>query len=110
MISFGFFLFCSLPFQIDISCRQTKQTVSSILTRTNYVTLKYVTDNWGTDANGFKLVITSIKDPSKYPILDMINGKSADIPTYTAATVLSMITQKSLNNGYNKKKTINEYE
>lgn len=37
-----------------------------MLTRTNFVTLKYVTDNWGTDANGFKLVITSVKDPSKY--------------------------------------------
>ncbi|KAL9908969.1 low-density lipoprotein receptor domain containing lost and found isoform 1-T6 [Glossina fuscipes fuscipes] len=49
--------------KIDISCRQTKQTVSSMLTRTNFVTLKYVTDNWGTDANGFKLVITSVKDP-----------------------------------------------
>ncbi|XP_058980106.1 uncharacterized protein LOC101895950 [Musca domestica] len=49
--------------KIDISCRQTKQTVSSILTRTNFVTLKYVTDNWGTDTNGFKLVITSVKDP-----------------------------------------------
>ncbi|XP_039966115.1 uncharacterized protein LOC120778394 [Bactrocera tryoni] len=48
---------------VDISCRNTKQTVSSILTRTNFVTLKYVTDNWGTDANGFKLVITSVKDP-----------------------------------------------
>uniref|UniRef100_A0A1A9VMY9 CUB domain-containing protein n=1 Tax=Glossina austeni TaxID=7395 RepID=A0A1A9VMY9_GLOAU len=34
-----------------------------MLTRTNFVTLKYVTDNWGTDANGFKLVITSVKDP-----------------------------------------------
>ncbi|XP_050336411.1 uncharacterized protein LOC126763176 [Bactrocera neohumeralis] len=49
--------------KVDISCRNTKQTVSSILTRTNFVTLKYVTDNWGTDANGFKLVITSVKDP-----------------------------------------------
>ncbi|XP_037934148.1 uncharacterized protein LOC119668646 [Teleopsis dalmanni] len=47
----------------DISCRNTKQTVSSILTRTNFVTLKYVTDNWGTDTTGFKLVITSVKDP-----------------------------------------------
>lgn len=49
--------------KVDISCRNTKQTVSSILTRTNFVTLKYVTDGWGTDANGFKLVITSVKDP-----------------------------------------------
>lgn len=36
--------------------------------RTNYVTLKYVTDAWGTDNNGFKLVITAVKDPSKYKI------------------------------------------
>lgn len=52
--------------QIDISCRNTKNTVNAILTRTNFVTLKYVTDGWGTDANGFKLVITSVKDPSKW--------------------------------------------
>lgn len=49
--------------KIDISCRNTKNTVNAILTRTNFVTLKYVTDGWGTDANGFKLVITSVKDP-----------------------------------------------
>ncbi|KAH8369657.1 hypothetical protein KR093_000570 [Drosophila rubida] len=49
--------------KIDISCRNTKSTVNAILTRTNFVTLKYVTDGWGTDANGFKLVITSVKDP-----------------------------------------------
>lgn len=36
--------------------------------RTNYVTLKYVTDAWGTDNNGFKLVITAVKDPSEYII------------------------------------------
>ncbi|KAH8315288.1 hypothetical protein KR074_003627 [Drosophila pseudoananassae] len=51
--------------KIDISCRNTKNTVNALLTRTNFVTLKYVTDGWGTDANGFKLVITSVKDPSK---------------------------------------------
>ncbi|EDW94186.2 uncharacterized protein LOC6533770 [Drosophila yakuba] len=49
--------------KIDISCRNTKNTVNALLTRTNFVTLKYVTDGWGTDANGFKLVITSVKDP-----------------------------------------------
>lgn len=37
-----------------------------MFTRTNYVTLKYVTDGWGTDSNGFKLVVTAVKDPSKY--------------------------------------------
>lgn len=49
----------------NVSCRNTKQLVGSLFTQTNFVTLKYVTDNWGTDSNGFKLVITSIKDPSK---------------------------------------------
>ncbi|XP_055691436.1 uncharacterized protein LOC129794658 [Lutzomyia longipalpis] len=47
----------------DLTCRNTKQSVGAIFTRTNFVTLKYVTDNWGTDTNGFKLVITAIKDP-----------------------------------------------
>ncbi|KAH8322680.1 hypothetical protein KR059_002975 [Drosophila kikkawai] len=54
--------------KIDISCRNTKNTVNALLTRTNFVTLKYVTDGWGTDANGFKLVITSVKDPSKWRV------------------------------------------
>lgn len=48
----------------DISCRNTKQTLGTLFTRTNFVTLKYVTDGWGTD-NSFKLVITAIKDGSK---------------------------------------------
>ncbi|XP_014278213.1 uncharacterized protein loaf [Halyomorpha halys] len=47
----------------DLSCRNTKQGVGAIFTRTNFVTLKYVTDNWGTGANGFDLVITAVKDP-----------------------------------------------
>lgn len=47
----------------DLSCRNTTQTVGAIFTRTNFVTLKYVTDNWGTASNGFKLVITAVKDP-----------------------------------------------
>lgn len=52
--------------QSDLSCRNTKQTVGAIYTRTNFVTLKYVTDGWGTESNGFKLVITAFKDKSKY--------------------------------------------
>ncbi|XP_063529074.1 uncharacterized protein LOC134740502 [Cydia strobilella] len=51
------------PPKADLSCRNTKQQVSVLFTRSNFVTLKYVTDNWGTDANGFKLVITAVKDP-----------------------------------------------
>lgn len=47
----------------DLSCRNTKQAVGAIFTRTNFVTLKYVTDGWGTDQNGFDLVITAVKDP-----------------------------------------------
>lgn len=40
--------------------------MGAIYTRTNFVTLKYVTDAWGTNANGFRLVITAVKDPSEY--------------------------------------------
>ncbi|XP_047041939.1 LOW QUALITY PROTEIN: uncharacterized protein LOC124645984 [Helicoverpa zea] len=51
------------PPKADLSCRNTKQQVGALFTRSNFVTLKYVTDNWGTDANGFRLVITAVKDP-----------------------------------------------
>ncbi|XP_012233699.1 uncharacterized protein [Linepithema humile] len=50
-------------YKADLSCRNTKQTVGAIYTRTNFVTLKYVTDAWGTNLNGFRLVITAVKDP-----------------------------------------------
>ncbi|XP_063230746.1 uncharacterized protein LOC134535523 isoform X2 [Bacillus rossius redtenbacheri] len=49
-------------YKSDLSCRNTRQKVGSIYTRTNFVTLKYVTDGWGTESNGFKLVITAFKD------------------------------------------------
>nr|CAH7745367.1 unnamed protein product [Callosobruchus chinensis] len=49
--------------KFDLSCKNTKQNLGAMFTRTNYVTLKYVTDAWGTDSNGFKLVITAVKDP-----------------------------------------------
>lgn len=52
-------------FQADLNCRNTKQAVGSIFTRTNFVTLRYVTDGWGTDSNGFTLVVTAVKDQSK---------------------------------------------
>ncbi|CAG9784739.1 unnamed protein product [Diatraea saccharalis] len=51
------------PPKADLSCRNTKQQVGALFTRSNFVTLKYVTDNWGTETNGFKLVITAVKDP-----------------------------------------------
>ncbi|ERL86021.1 hypothetical protein D910_03435 [Dendroctonus ponderosae] len=62
-VNFGLSLSISLSF--DLSCKNTKQNLGAMFTRTNYVTLKYVTDNWGTESNGFKLVITAVKDPSK---------------------------------------------
>lgn len=64
--TFHFILCCTFLHQADLSCRNTKQSVGAIFTRTNFVTLKYVTDGWGTDTNGFKLVITAVKDPSEY--------------------------------------------
>ncbi|XP_023028925.1 low-density lipoprotein receptor domain containing lost and found [Leptinotarsa decemlineata] len=50
-------------YKFDLTCKNTKQNLGAMFTRTNYVTLKYVTDAWGTDSNGFKLVITAVKDP-----------------------------------------------
>ncbi|XP_015116438.1 uncharacterized protein LOC107040733 [Diachasma alloeum] len=49
-------------YKADLSCQNTHLSVGAIYTRTNFVTLKYVTDGWGTDTNGFQLVITAIKD------------------------------------------------
>ncbi|XP_055294906.1 uncharacterized protein LOC129564792, partial [Sitodiplosis mosellana] len=48
--------------KMDISCRNTKQSVGNIITQSNFLTLKYMTDGWGTDSNGFKLVLTAIKN------------------------------------------------
>uniref|UniRef100_A0A182LZA5 CUB domain-containing protein n=1 Tax=Anopheles culicifacies TaxID=139723 RepID=A0A182LZA5_9DIPT len=46
----------------DLTCKDTKQSVGALMTKTNFLTFKYVTDNWGTETNGFKMVITSVKD------------------------------------------------
>lgn len=54
------------PPKIDISCRNTKQSVGVIITNTNHVTLKYVTDGWGTDSNGFKLVVRRVSGVEKF--------------------------------------------
>lgn len=58
-------LISELCLQMDISCRNTKQSVGNIITQSNFLTLKYVTDGWGTDSNGFKMVVTAIKNISK---------------------------------------------
>jgi len=60
------FVFFFVFIQADITCSSTKQSVGVIFTRTNFVTLKYVTDSWGTRVNGFRLIITAFKDPCKY--------------------------------------------
>lgn len=39
--------------------------MGALFTKTNFLTFKYVTDNWGTETNGFKMVITSVKDSSR---------------------------------------------
>lgn len=49
----------------DITCDYTPSKVGSngfIITRTNFVTLKYKTDSWGTGNVGFSLVITAFKN------------------------------------------------
>lgn len=61
---------------MDISCRQTKQTVGNIITQSNFLTLKYVTDGWGTDTHGFQLVLTAIKNISKPDDLHGVRGEN----------------------------------
>ncbi|XP_063974991.1 uncharacterized protein LOC135161391 isoform X2 [Diachasmimorpha longicaudata] len=56
-------------YKADLSCKNTHLSVGAIYTRTNFVTLKYVTDGWGTDTNGFQLVITAVKD-ERHPCKD----------------------------------------
>ena len=51
-------------FQADISCEATPRGVGSIRTKTNYLTLKYVTDAWGTTRYGFRMVLTAYKNGS----------------------------------------------
>ena len=55
--------------QAEISCSETPATVGNngiIFTKTNFVTLKYQTDSWGTGENGFEMVITAFKDADVY--------------------------------------------
>ena len=55
--------FCVL--QAHITCDSEPGSVGSngfIITRTNFVTLRYHTDSWGTNTNGFTLIITAFKN------------------------------------------------
>jgi len=56
-----------------ISCDKKPLTVGShgfIITRTNFVTLKYKTDTWGSDYNGFTMVITAFKNSAAFSCLE----------------------------------------
>lgn len=66
---------------MDVSCRNTNQSVGNILTQSNFLTLKYVTDSWGTDSHGFKLVITAIKNISEWKSLTRIY----EIPQFSSS-------------------------
>jgi len=53
------------PWRAHISCDSEPLSVGSngfIITRTNFVTLRYHTDSWGSANNGFNLVITAFKN------------------------------------------------
>ncbi|XP_050426379.1 uncharacterized protein LOC126836783 [Adelges cooleyi] len=67
-------------FKADITCSSTKQSIGVLFTRTNFVTLKYVTDGWGTSTNGFRLIITAFKDP--YSLVSVQNCKEFKCQTH----------------------------
>eukprot|EP00090_Calanus_glacialis_P044965 TRINITY_DN8087_c0_g1_i1.p1 TRINITY_DN8087_c0_g1~~TRINITY_DN8087_c0_g1_i1.p1 ORF type:complete len:322 (-),score=58.67 TRINITY_DN8087_c0_g1_i1:1715-2680(-) len=56
-----------------ISCDSEPSSVGSkgfIITRTNFVTLRYQTDSWGTENNGFTLIITAFKNSQTFGCTD----------------------------------------
>ena len=59
--------------QAHISCDSEPLSVGSngfIITRTNFVTLRYHTDSWGSSNNGFNLVITAFKNSQTFGCAD----------------------------------------
>ena len=59
--------------QAHISCDSQPSSVGSngfIITRTNFVTLRYQTDSWGTENNGFTLVISAFKNSQTFGCAD----------------------------------------
>lgn len=62
-----------LSLQAHISCDSEPLSVGShgfIITRTNFVTLRYHTDSWGSANNGFNLVITAFKNSQTFGCAD----------------------------------------
>ena len=68
--------------QVKISCDKTISNIGSggtVYTQTNFLTLRYVTDSWGTDLNGFKMIITAFKDAQNKGCRDGYKCEDADI-------------------------------
>jgi len=60
-------------YRAHISCDSERNSVGSngfIITRTNFVTLRYHTDSWGTNNNGFTLIITAFKNAQTFGCSD----------------------------------------
>lgn len=58
------------PSRAHLSCRNTTEAFGVMFTGSNYVTLRYVTDAWGTEINGFELLITAFKNQSVQSCFD----------------------------------------
>ena len=48
--------------KVNLSCRSTRGDYGLIFFHSNYVTLKYQTDQWSQSGDGFTLVITAVRD------------------------------------------------
>ncbi|XP_063928002.1 uncharacterized protein LOC135141077 isoform X1 [Zophobas morio] len=46
----------------DLTCTKSNKTIKIIYTRTNFVTFKYRTNFWVDNSNGFKIVVTAVKN------------------------------------------------
>lgn len=52
--------------KVNLSCRSTRNEVGTIFINGYFVTLKYVTDPFSKQGDGFSLVITAYKDTCKW--------------------------------------------
>lgn len=66
-------------YKAELSCRNTQQSVGTLYMRSNYVTFQYKTDSWGTDKNGFDVVITAFKQINKGVTGDCLGVKCGDL-------------------------------
>ncbi|KAI1299989.1 hypothetical protein HDE_03652 [Halotydeus destructor] len=46
----------------DLSCRSTSSEIGPIVTKSNFLTLKYVTDHYSKSGKGFKMAVTAFRD------------------------------------------------